>query len=255
MPNAGSPSCSAATSGSRRPDASSSRSSVVDSPPGSTSAVEPLELRGRAHLDGLGAEAAERGDVLAERRPAGRARRPSRRYQPRVGEELLAGAYSIVEAEHRLAEALRRPRRATLGVLVVRRRLDDRARRGAPGRSDLKMPEPTNTPSAPSCIISAASAGVAMPPAAKLTTGSRPCSATSRTSSNGAPQLLGRGVQLVVVQGLEPADLAGDRAHVAHGLDDVAGAGLALGADHRRALADAAQRLAEVAWRRRRTGP
>ena len=32
--------------------------------------------------------------------------------------------------------------------------------------------EPTNTPSAPSCIISAASAGVATPPAAKLTTGS-----------------------------------------------------------------------------------
>ena len=33
---------------------------------------------------------------------------------------------------------------------------------------------------------------------------------------------------------------------VAHGLDDVAGAGLALRADHGRALADAAQRLAEV---------
>jgi hypothetical protein len=36
-------------------------------------------------------------------------------------------------------------------------------------------------------------------------------------------------------------------AQVAHGLDDVAGAGLALGAHHRRALADAAQRLAQVA--------
>ena len=35
-------------------------------------------------------------------------------------------------------------------------------------------------------------------------------------------------------------------AHVAHGLDDVAGAGLALGADHRGALADSPQRLAEV---------
>ena len=33
---------------------------------------------------------------------------------------------------------------------------------------------------------------------------------------------------------------------MADGLDDVAGAGLALGADHRRALADPAQRLAEV---------
>ena len=33
---------------------------------------------------------------------------------------------------------------------------------------------------------------------------------------------------------------------MAHGLDDVAGAGLALRADHRRALGDAAQRLAQV---------
>jgi hypothetical protein len=42
------------------------------------------------------------------------------------------------------------------------------------------------------------------------------------------------------------ADRGADRAQVAHGLDDVAGAGLALGADHRRALADPAQRLTEV---------
>ena len=41
---------------------------------------------------------------------------------------------------------------------------------------DLKIPEPTNTPSAPSCIIRAASAGVATPPAAKFTTGSLPLS-------------------------------------------------------------------------------
>src|SRR3546814_13560796 len=43
-----------------------------------------------------------------------------------------------------------------------------------------------------------------------------------------------------------PADVAGDGAEVALGLDDVAGAGLALGADHRRPLADAPERLAEV---------
>ena len=36
------------------------------------------------------------------------------------------------------------------------------------GFSDLKIPEPTNTPSAPSCIIRDASAGVAIPPAAKV---------------------------------------------------------------------------------------
>lgn len=44
----------------------------------------------------------------------------------------------------------------------------------------------TKTPSQPSCMHSAASAGVAIPPAAKLTTGNLPVFATSRTSSMGA---------------------------------------------------------------------
>jgi len=51
------------------------------------------------------------------------------------------------------------------------------------GSPDLKMPEPTKTPSAPSCIIIAASAGVAMPPAVNSVTGSLPALATSTTSS------------------------------------------------------------------------
>src|SRR2546427_2007373 len=50
----------------------------------------------------------------------------------------------------------------------------------ASGFSDLKIPLPTNTPSHPSCIIKAASAGVARPPAAKFTTGSRWIFFTSR---------------------------------------------------------------------------
>ena len=52
---------------------------------------------------------------------------------------------------------------------------------------DLKIPLPTNTPSTPICIKSAASAGVAMPPAAKFTTGNFPSSATSLTRLIGAP--------------------------------------------------------------------
>ena len=44
------------------------------------------------------------------------------------------------------------------------------------GFPDLKIPDPTKTPSAPNCIIKAASAGVATPPAAKFTTGSFPFS-------------------------------------------------------------------------------
>src|SRR5712692_6776189 len=47
----------------------------------------------------------------------------------------------------------------------------------------MKMPEPTNTASAPSCITSDASAGVAIPPAEKFGTGNLPSRATIFTSS------------------------------------------------------------------------
>jgi hypothetical protein len=50
----------------------------------------------------------------------------------------------------------------------------------------LKIPDPTNTPSIPSCIINAASAGVATPPAAKLTTGNLFSSLVFLTKSKGA---------------------------------------------------------------------
>ena len=49
--------------------------------------------------------------------------------------------------------------------------------------SFMKIPEPTKTASAPSCITSDASAGVAMPPAQKFGTGSFPAFATDVTSS------------------------------------------------------------------------
>src|SRR2546427_10139 len=47
----------------------------------------------------------------------------------------------------------------------------------------MKMPEPTKTASAPSWRTSAASAGVAIPPAEKFGTGSLPERATMRTNS------------------------------------------------------------------------
>ena len=111
----------------------------------------------------------------------------------------------------------------------------------------LKTPLPTNTPSQPSCIISAASAGVAMPPAAKLTTGSRPRRAVSSTSAAGtraaaahAARSLGESIACTA------RHVGGHRARVPHRLHHVARAGLALGADHGRAFVDAPQRLAEV---------
>ena len=94
---------------------------------------------------------------------------------------------------------------------------------------------------------SAASGGVAMPPAAKFGTGRRPFSATKRTSSSGAAAPSRAAGSSSGGSAPRLADRADHAAQVAHRLDDVAAARLALGADHRRALADAAQRLAEVA--------
>ena len=69
------------------------------------------------------------------------------------------------------------------------------------GLPDLKMPEPTNTPSAPSCIIIAASAGVAMPPAVNSTTGSLPGRGDLLDQVVRRLQLLGRDEQLGLVEG------------------------------------------------------
>mmetsp|Transcript_83567 Transcript_83567/g.215226 ORF Transcript_83567/g.215226 Transcript_83567/m.215226 type:complete len:325 (+) Transcript_83567:498-1472(+) len=63
----------------------------------------------------------------------------------------------------------------------------------------------------------------------------------------GRAHLLGQGEELVIIHGLHRADLLVQGADVARGLDDVAGAGLALRADHAAALGDAPQGLAEVA--------
>ena len=88
---------------------------------------------------------------------------------------------------------------------------------------------------------------MATPPALKFGTGSAPSSAVCFTTSYGARS------SLAAAKSSSSRMPASRRmpdctdAHVAHRLDDVAGAGLALGPDHRRALADAAQRLAEVA--------
>ena len=109
------------------------------------------------------------------------------------------------------------------------------------------MPEPTNTASAPSCITSAASAGVAMPPAEKFGTGSLPCSATYCDQFERRLQILGFVHQLFFAEHGELLHLLHDGADVAHRFDDVARTGFALGADHRSAFRNAAQRFAEIA--------
>jgi hypothetical protein len=161
------------------------------------------------------------------------------------GALLLAAAGELVCAAGWLSRGDTPPSDDDGGVVEVRGRLDDRLAR-ARRVPDLKMPEPTKTPSAPSCIISAASAGVAMPPAVNSTTGSLPARRPRARARSGACSSLAATYSSVSSSDGSRRISPADRAHVADGLDDVAGAGLALGADHRRALGDAPQRLAEV---------
>ena len=93
---------------------------------------------------------------------------------PAVLEQRVGGGQGgDLQPRHRLAD-LRRSGGNALRVGVMGRR-STIARARMAGSEHLKIPEPTKLASAPSCIISAASAGVAMPPAEKLGTGRRPC--------------------------------------------------------------------------------
>ena len=245
------PARASARSGSPSPSRSMPRLITVDSPPGIDQPVEAVEPGRGADLDRLGPELTQQDRPRGPRsRPGGRERRCAAGRPPAspaaAGEELLLVELARLEAEHRLAQPLARARDA-LGVRkwVVASTI---ARARTEGSEDLKIPEPTNTPSAPSCIISGG-VGRRRDPAraeehdreaARLR---RP----PRTRSSGARELLGRR------RAARPRAGAATRrsspvisAHVAHRLDDVARSGLALGADHRRALRDPAQRLAEV---------
>ena len=122
-----------------------------------------------------------------------------------------------------------------------------RHERAWPGSALLKMPEPTKTASAP-----------------RLTTqssvGRRRDAARSKVRNRQLAVLVdvtnqvvrrahvpGRRHQLFFGKRLDRAHLADHGAQVTHGLDDVAAARLALGADHGGAFADAAKRFSQIA--------
>ena len=231
---------------------------VVDSPPGITSPSRPSRSAGM------------RTSRTSAPTPAASARAPRTRPAARATADAAASIgrsarrHSDADATSRAGPAAaRRPSfelsRLTIAGPSPREAAATRsgscqcvvastiARARAGGSSDLKMPEPTNTPSAPSAIISAASAGVAIPPAQNSTTGRRPSRgdlAARDRAARPAPWRRSPARRSSSVR--QAADLAVDLAHVADRLDDVARAGLALRADHRRALADPPQRLAEV---------
>jgi hypothetical protein len=101
--------------------------------------------------------------------------------------------------------------------------------------------------SAPNCIIRAASAGRGN--AAGGEVGHRELASLRDHADEFVRRLviLGRGVEFLVGENGERLHLAGDLAHVLHCVDDIAGTGFALGADHGSAFGDAAESLAEVA--------
>src|SRR4051794_24908531 len=149
-------------------------------PAGDDDPVEPVEVGRGAHLAAFRAESGEHGAVRREVALEGEDADYHPRFWIRPPSPSAAistpaiGAPSPCEA---------RATRSGSSKCVVASTTAAAVRSGS---SDLKIPDPTKTPSAPSCIMSAASAGVAIPPAEKLTTGSFPASATARTRSSGA---------------------------------------------------------------------
>src|SRR6185436_821212 len=123
--SAGMPSRSASRSGVRKPDESSSLSTVVDSPPGSTMPSTPASWPGVFTSDAL-APNASRVSTCSRNAPCS-ARTPifTRRLPTALGELHLE--LSDLLARHRLAETARHLR-DDVGVGVVRGGLDDRAR-------------------------------------------------------------------------------------------------------------------------------
>src|SRR5439155_12398238 len=142
--------------------------------------VEPLEAGRRAHLARVRAELAQdlrvRLEVALEGEDA-----DDRRHHPR-GESscsvssLRASSEIMGAPSPSVALATRS---GSLKCVVA----STMARARGAGSSDLKIPEPTKTASAPSCMTSEASAGVAIPPAQNSGTGNRPSWATARTMS------------------------------------------------------------------------
>src|SRR5688572_27526242 len=230
-----------------------SRRMVVDSPPGRINASMSTRSRGRRTSTGSAptsrmAFRCSRMAPCTARTPT-RGRRASMIMGPTLpaasGEALLDGELACGDAPHRLTQACA-DLGQDLGVVVVRGRLDDRLRvsLGVLALEDAGADEDCLRPEL------AHEAGVRRGGnAARTEVGDRQLTQLRGLLDDvvwGA-KLLGCGEQLVRAHGLELSDPLLHGTHVAHGLDDVAGSGLALGADHGRALADAPQRLPQVA--------
>ena len=235
-------------SGSARPSRSMPSVIVVDSPPGMTSPSSPSRSAGHAHLARRGAEPGEHASRAPRSRPGGRARRRPPRSPAAVLEQARRSpSVPISMPGHRLprARARRRPRaRGRRSAWSPRRSRAARALRVL-GLEDARADEVR--PRRRAASSARRPPGWRCPPAQKS---SRPAGCPSRrpsrTSSSGAWSSLAAVGSSISSSELSRRISPVISAHVAHRLDHVAGAGLALGADHRRALGDPPQRLAEV---------
>ena len=214
-------------------------------------AVEPGDAAHLAHVD---AEVAGRRRRAPRSRPAARARRTAA--SPAAGREPLRLGQLRRSRGPRIASPS--PRETSATTLARPASAWSRARsrsRARAGSSDLKMPEPTNTASAPSAITARRRRASRCRRRRSCGTGSLPVCATRRTSSYGAPSFFASAISSSGWSSVSRRIARHHCAQVAHGLDDVAGAGLALGADHapRPRRSGAAPRRGRGS--RRRTGP
>ena len=113
--------------------------------------------------------------------------------------------------------------------------------------SFMKMPEPTKTASAPSCITKRRVGGSRNSSGGEIRDGKLPCFGDDADQFVGCAVFFGLGVEFFFAEHGENFHLLHDLANVLDGVNYVAGAGFALGADHGGAFGDAAQGFAEVA--------
>ena len=199
---------------------------VVDSPPGMHEAVEPLEVGRHADLAHVGARAPRACGRARRSRPAGRGRRcraarsatsrgwrgaatrracatratPSRRRGPRRRAATRSGSWKCVVASTTAAAR-------------------------SAGSSDLKMPEPTKTRLGAELHHQRGVGRRGDAAGAEQRHGQLALARRPRGRGRAAPAAPWRRSPARRRRArAEAADLAGDRAQVAHGLDDVAGA-------------------------------
>src|SRR5881296_533375 len=160
-------------------------------------------------------------------------------------EQVLLGELRRLDPDHRVAELLAHAREH-LRVLVVGRRLDDRP--GAPCRVARLEDAGADENGLGAELHHERGVRRGRDPA-RREVGDRELPSPRHPSHQlvGRAEGLGLGHELLGRERREATDARGDRAHVAHGLHDVARARLTLRPDHRRALADAPERLAQVA--------